>query len=102
MTLDFIYLHAICTCFLLLPGSLTVSIGLQIKLVRVKRGITTKKLAKQVSITPEYLSQIENDRAPGVSVKVFARLCHALDVSPNEMMEWEQESEASALTRLRP
>ncbi len=66
-----------------------MSIGLQIKLARVRQGVYAKDLAKQVGIAPKYLSQIENDHAPGLSVALFARLCRTLGVSPNEMMQWE-------------
>lgn len=68
-----------------------MSIGLQIRLARVQRNLTMKALAKQVGITPEYLSQIEHNKAPGFSVKLLGRLCRALDVSPNEILQWDQE-----------
>lgn len=67
-----------------------VSIGRQIKLARVKRDLKAKALAQQIGIAPKYLSQIENDKAPGLSVALLARLCRALGVSPNEMMEWDE------------
>ena len=66
-----------------------MSLGRQLKLARVQRDLKAKDLAAQVGVTPKYLSQIENERAPGLSVEIFARLCRALDTTPNDVMEWE-------------
>lgn len=68
-----------------------MSIGRQIKLARVGLDIKAKDLAKQVGIAPKYLSQIENEKAPGMSVAVLARLCRALGTEPNAVMEWGRD-----------
>ena len=67
-----------------------MSVGLQIRLARVRQGIKGKDLATEVGIHPGYLSQIENERAPGLSVSLLARLCRALGVRPDALMEWDQ------------
>ncbi|ETX03604.1 MAG: hypothetical protein ETSY1_46710 (plasmid) [Candidatus Entotheonella factor] len=66
-----------------------MAIGLQLKLARVGQGIKAKDLARQAGIAPKYLSQIENGKAPGLSVEVLGRLCRALGAEPNVIMEWE-------------
>lgn len=71
-------------------------IGRQIRLARVGKDMKAKELAKQAGIAPKYLSQIENGKAPGISVDVLARLCRALETAPNAIMEWNQDSGKAA------
>lgn len=69
-----------------------MSIGRQIRLARVGLDMKAKDLARQVGIAPKYLSQIEHEKAPGMSVAVLARLCRALGTEPNTIMEWGRGS----------
>lgn len=77
-----------------------MGIGYHLKVARVGKKMKAQDLAQQVGINSKYLSRIENDKAPGVSVAILARLCRALGTEPNVVMEWhlsdDQESEAGA------
>ncbi len=64
-----------------------MSLGLEIKVARTRRGMKAKELAKQVEIEPKYLSLIENDKARGLSVQVSRRICIALGVSSDQLLE---------------
>ncbi|ETW93876.1 MAG: hypothetical protein ETSY1_37330 [Candidatus Entotheonella factor] len=75
---------------LVMANEVSMSVGLQVKLARVRRQMKAKELAQKAGIAPTYLSEIENNKAQGLSLEVFARLCRALDTEPNILMEWDQ------------
>lgn len=57
-------------------------VGTQLKSIRIKKSYTQKEAAKLISITPEYLSSIENNRND-VTIKLLERFCKAYDVTFN-------------------
>jgi len=65
-------------------------IGEKIKMARKAKGITAAKLSRQSKISQSYLCLIEKGRARGFKVDALRRICNVLDISPNELMEWEE------------
>lgn len=60
-------------------------LGPRIKEYRVKRGMSVVKLANEVGVLPNYISQLENgDKVP--SLNTFIRITNVLDVTANELL----------------
>ena len=60
-------------------------LGPRIKEYRTKRGMSVIKLANEVGILPNYISQLENgDKIP--SLDTFIRIANALDVTADELL----------------
>ena len=64
-----------------------MSLGIQIKMARAQRRLKAKELAERADISPKYLSQIELDNVPGVSIAIFRRICEALEISADKLLE---------------
>ena len=58
----------------------------------MSQGKTAADLSRSAQINKSYLSIVENDRV-GVSVQILLRICRALNVEPNVILEWHQEAE---------
>jgi transcriptional regulator with XRE-family HTH domain len=74
-----------------------MSLGIEIKQARARKRMTAKALAEAVGVTQKYMSQIESDKAPGVTVEVLRRICDALHESADRLLglpTWEQEETA--------
>ncbi len=67
-----------------------MSLGKQIRIARMRQGMTAAELSRAARVNRSYLSRVENDHVQGVSVDVLARLCRALQVRPDTLMEWDQ------------
>ena len=60
-------------------------LGPRIKEYRVKRGMSVVKLANEVGVLPNYISQLENgDKVP--SLNTFIRITNVLNVTANELL----------------
>jgi len=71
-----------------------MSLGIEIKQARARRRINAKTLAEAVGISQKYLSQIEADKAPGVTAQIVKRICEKLQVSADRLLEipaWDEE-----------
>lgn len=68
-----------------------MSLGRQIRIARMSQGITAAELSRLTDINKSYLSRVENDLVPGVSVEMIKRICRALSVEPNVILEWDKE-----------
>ena len=60
-------------------------LGPRIKEYRVKRGMSVVKLANEVGVLPNYISQLENgEKVP--SLNTFIRITNVLNVTANELL----------------
>lgn len=60
-------------------------LGPRIKEYRVKQGMSMIKLANEVGVLPNYISQLENgDKVP--SLDTFIRITNALNVTADELL----------------
>lgn len=66
-----------------------MNVGTEIKVRRVRQHLKSKELAEQLGIRPAYMSEIENNKAPGLTLALFMRICEALDVTPNDLLRPE-------------
>ncbi len=61
------------------------ALGIRIKSIRRKRGLSQSKLSEIVDKSPTYISFIETGNK-GMSLKVFVDLANALGVSADELL----------------
>jgi transcriptional regulator with XRE-family HTH domain len=64
-----------------------LDLGQAIRLLRVRKGLSQRELAKRANITPSFLSQVEGDHR-AASLTVLRRISGALEVAP-EVIIWE-------------
>ncbi len=71
------------------------SLGLRLKDIRLKAGLTLRELARQADVSPSFVSQIENGKSqPSVAtLYVFSQL---LNVSVDELFEQKDEHGTAA------
>jgi transcriptional regulator with XRE-family HTH domain len=62
------------------------SFGQHIKALRIEKGVTQKRLARQVEIDFSYLSKIEAGKVPPPSEKVIRNLAQALGADQDELL----------------
>jgi transcriptional regulator with XRE-family HTH domain len=61
-------------------------IGAKLKEERIRIGLSQKELADKVSLTPSFLSQLENNQV-SPSLSTYLQLCRALGISPGMFLE---------------
>lgn len=61
-------------------------IGAKMKEERVRSGMSQKELADRVSVTPSFLSQLENNQV-SPSLNTYLQLCKALGIEPGALLE---------------
>ncbi len=61
-------------------------IGGKLKEERMRLGMSQKELADKVSLTPSFLSQLENNQV-SPSLGTYLQLCRALGISPGQFLE---------------
>ncbi len=71
-----------------------MSLGTEIKIARVRQQLKSKELAERLGITRAYMSEIENDKASGLSLELFVRLCEVLDTTPNDLLQFQPKASA--------
>lgn len=59
---------------------------IKLKQIRKEKNITLDELSKISGISKSYLSELENKKHDA-SVKVLCRLCKALNVDPNSLID---------------
>ena len=62
-----------------------MALGAEIKKARIDRGLKARELAEKVEIEPQYMSHMEHDKAPGLTQRVFMRICDVLGVSCDQL-----------------
>jgi transcriptional regulator with XRE-family HTH domain len=76
-----------------------ISLGQRIHELRDKAGLSLRKLADQIGISSPFLSDIElGRRFP--SEEILAKLAKALDVSPDELKQYDTRGPIADLKRL--
>ena len=69
-----------------------MNIGENLRTARKAAGVSQKELAERLDVYQKDVSRWENgERTP--SIEVFARICKALNVSADEILEIKQRSE---------
>lgn len=66
-----------------------MSLGTEIKITRLRQELKSKELAERLGITKAYMSEIENDKASGLTLDLFVRLCEALETTPNNLLQYQ-------------
>lgn len=74
-----------------------IKIGEVIKAKRVEKQISLVNFAREVGISPGYLSQLENGRKTNPQLEVMLKITQALDLDFDMLLGLEQESETPAL-----
>ena len=78
---------------------IAISLGQRIHELRDKADLSLRGLAKRIGISPAFLSDIElGRRFP--SKEILARLADALDVSPDELKQYDTRGPITDLKRL--
>lgn len=67
-----------------------MSIGKQIKKAAIDAEMTLDDLRKRAGISTKHLSRIVNDHVDP-SASMLLRICRALDVRPDVILEWERK-----------
>lgn len=71
-------------------------LGSQLKAIRLKTGMSLRELARQIDVSPSFVSQIENGKSQP-SVSTLYALAKLLNVSVDELFEDKQSAAASAV-----
>ncbi|MEG0133370.1 MAG: helix-turn-helix transcriptional regulator [Clostridium sp.] len=61
---------------------------LRVKEIRKSKGMTQIQLAKMSGVSRSYISELENDGYT-ISIYILCKLCKALAVTPNDLIEEE-------------
>lgn len=70
----------------MIVNRLYAKLGMQVKIVRKRRGLTQKQISRKIGITQAHLSRLElGVQAPRFSV--LLRMCRAYGVRPSELLK---------------
>jgi transcriptional regulator with XRE-family HTH domain len=72
----------------------TTDIGGKLKEERIRIGLSQKELADKVSLTPSFLSQLENNQV-SPSLSTYLQLCRALGINPGTFLEIGRDQPAT-------
>ena len=61
------------------------TIGINIKIKRIRQGISQAKLAKLLGVSAAHLCNIENGKVGAPSLKVYLKICYALNMNPTDL-----------------
>ncbi len=61
-------------------------IGANIKIARLKKGLTQEDLAEKCNVSSKYISALERGITSG-SIPLIINICNTLDVTPNYIFE---------------
>ena len=73
----------------MMPGVNMAALGARLAYARRQEHLRQADLAREVGIHEVTLSRIENGKLPGVTVAVLARLAMRLDISLDQLMQWQ-------------
>lgn len=59
----------------------------RIKAIAADRGILLSVLAGKVGLSPNYFSQLTNNRRKTVRIEVIGKLCTVLNCTPNDLID---------------
>ncbi len=74
-----------------------IKAGEIIKAKRGEKNISLVDFAREVGISPGYLSQLENGKKANPNLKVMLKIAQALDIEVDTLLGLEQEQESPAL-----
>lgn len=64
-------------------------LGMKIRLFRRKQGMTQEQLAERTELSTSFVSHIERGNRVS-SLETLMKLCHALQVTPNDLLQEEK------------
>lgn len=64
-------------------------VKVNLDLMMVKRGISSKDLAKAIGITPANLSILKTGKAKGIRFATLDKICEVLDCQPGDLLEYD-------------
>jgi transcriptional regulator with XRE-family HTH domain len=73
----------------MMPGVNMAALGARLAYARRQEHLRQADLAREVGIHEVTLSRIENGKLPGVTVAVLARLAMRLDISLDQLLQWQ-------------
>jgi transcriptional regulator with XRE-family HTH domain len=73
----------------MMPEVNMVALGVRLAYARRQEHLRQADLAREVGIHEVTLSRIENGKLPGVTVAVLARLAMRLDISLDQLLQWQ-------------
>lgn len=71
------------------PEDSTASVGPRIRQLRMERNVTLREMARQLSVTPSFVSQLETGKSRA-SVATLYSICEFLGVSMDEVFQTAQ------------
>lgn len=69
----------------------STDIGIRIKEMRMRAGMSQKELAEKVGLTASFISQIENNQI-SPSLNSFLQLCNALGIKASKLLEMDKKN----------
>lgn len=63
--------------------------------LRHHRHMTQKQLAQRACLSKTTISNLESGRQTKIELETIAKLCHALDCTPEELFEFVQETQSN-------
>ena len=73
----------------MMPEINMTALGMNLASARRQQHLRQADLAREVGIHEVTLSRIENGKLPGVTVAVLARLAMRLDLSLDQLLQWQ-------------
>lgn len=68
-----------------------MAIIVRLDVMIARRKISSKDLAARIGISEANLSLLKRGHVKGVRFETLAKLCHALDCQPGDLLEYEDE-----------
>lgn len=62
------------------------SIGENLTIARIKKGVSIKELAEAIDVTAPYLAHIENNLIINIGIVTFSKVCYELDLSDTQVL----------------
>ena len=73
----------------MMPEVNMTALGANLAYARRQQHLRQADLAREVGIHEVTLSRIENGKLPGITVTVLARLAMRLDISLDQLLQWQ-------------
>ena len=65
----------------------------KLRQVMADRRMTNKRLSELMGVTPTSISRLKGDKMPRLTDEMLAGLCHALNCTPSDLIEYIPEHE---------
>ena len=60
-------------------------LGIKIKIARLKKKVSVSQLCEISDISAKHISNIENGKVGAPSLKVYLKICYALNMNPTDL-----------------